>query len=98
VIERAFIVSEGNRLELADNLAIGDRDISPTPVSAPKEVTTPFNINQYRKLIDLERDYITEVLKKTYWRIEGKDGAAIILDMNPNTLRSRMRKLGIKRP
>jgi transcriptional regulator with GAF, ATPase, and Fis domain len=98
VIERAFIVSEGNRLELADNLAIGDRDITPTAEPEQKEATPPFSNNQYRKLIDLEREYITEVLKKTYWRIEGKDGAAVILGMNPNTLRSRMRKLGIKRP
>jgi PAS domain S-box-containing protein len=98
VIERAFIVSEGNRLELADNLAIGDRDITPTVEPEQKEATPPFSTNQYRKLIDLEREYITEVLKKTYWRIEGKDGAAVILGMNPNTLRSRMRKLGIKRP
>jgi hypothetical protein len=30
--------------------------------------------------------------------IEGNGGAAKVLDMNPSTLRSRMQKLGIKRP
>jgi transcriptional regulator with GAF, ATPase, and Fis domain len=30
--------------------------------------------------------------------IEGERGAAKILDMNPSTLRSRMQKLGVKRP
>ena len=49
-------------------------------------------------LSEYERRYIIKVLEKTYWRVEGPDGAAKILDMNPETLRSRMRKLGIKRP
>ena len=49
-------------------------------------------------LFEYERRYIIKVLEKTYWRVEGPDGAAKILDMNPETLRSRMRKLGIKRP
>jgi formate hydrogenlyase transcriptional activator len=30
--------------------------------------------------------------------IEGERGAAKILDLNPSTLRSRMQKLGVKRP
>jgi transcriptional regulator with GAF, ATPase, and Fis domain len=38
------------------------------------------------------------VLKQANWMIEGERGAAKILDMNPSTLRSRMQKLGIKRP
>ncbi len=49
-------------------------------------------------LTDYERQYIINVLKKTYWRVEGTQGAARILDMNPETLRSRMRKLEIRRP
>jgi transcriptional regulator with GAF, ATPase, and Fis domain len=32
------------------------------------------------------------------WVIEGPRGAATALDLNPNTLRSRMKKLGIRRP
>ena len=49
-------------------------------------------------LSEYERRYIIKVLEKTYWRVEGPEGAAKILDINPETLRSRMRKLGIKRP
>ena len=48
-------------------------------------------------LADHERDYIMQVLDQTLWRINGPKGAAHILDMHPETLRSRMRKLGIKR-
>ena len=46
----------------------------------------------------VERRHIESVLNQTHWMIEGERGAAKILDMNPSTLRSRMQKLGIKRP
>jgi transcriptional regulator with GAF, ATPase, and Fis domain len=49
-------------------------------------------------LAEYERNYIIKVLEKTFWRVEGPQGAARILDLHPETLRSRMRKLGIKRP
>jgi formate hydrogenlyase transcriptional activator len=48
-------------------------------------------------LEELERNYITTTLEKTFWKISGKGSAAEILNLNPDTLRSRMRKLGIKR-
>ncbi|MFK5856864.1 MAG: sigma 54-interacting transcriptional regulator [Bacteroidota bacterium] len=49
-------------------------------------------------LAEYERRYIIKVLEKTYWRVDGTDGAAKILEMHPETLRSRMRKLEISRP
>ena len=49
-------------------------------------------------LADHERDYIIKVLDQTLWRINGPKGAARILDMHPETLRTRMRKFGIRRP
>ena len=49
-------------------------------------------------LAEYERQYIIKVLNKTLWRVDGQHGAARILDMHPETLRSRMRKLDIKRP
>ncbi len=54
--------------------------------------------NEFRPLNDMEREYIIKVLEHTYWRVDGPHGAARILDMHPETLRSRMRKLGIVRP
>jgi transcriptional regulator with GAF, ATPase, and Fis domain len=44
---------------------------------------------------DAERQHIEAVLKQTKGVIEGPGGAARILNLNPNTLRSRMRKLGV---
>ena len=48
-------------------------------------------------LVTIERDHIQRVLIQTGGVIEGPSGAARILDMHPNTLRSRIRKLGIRR-
>jgi transcriptional regulator with GAF, ATPase, and Fis domain len=45
----------------------------------------------------VERNHILEVLMRTNWRIEGADGAAALLKLNPSTLRSRMKKLGVQR-
>jgi transcriptional regulator with GAF, ATPase, and Fis domain len=47
---------------------------------------------------DVERRHILEVLKTTGGVVEGSRGAATILGMHPNTLRSRMKKLGIAFP
>ena len=46
-------------------------------------------------LQDLERRHIEEILRQTGWRIKGDGGAAGILGLNPATLYSRMKKLGI---
>ncbi|EFK11703.1 sigma-54 interaction domain protein [delta proteobacterium NaphS2] len=44
------------------------------------------------------KDHIVGVLQSTNWRIDDAKGAALILGLNPSTLRSRMRKLGIRKP
>lgn len=43
------------------------------------------------------RMYIEHVLSECSGRIEGKAGAAELLDIHPNTLRSRMSRLGVQR-
>jgi DNA-binding NtrC family response regulator len=45
----------------------------------------------------MERDHILNVLKNSNWKINGENGAAEKLGLNPNTLRSRMKKLHIFR-
>jgi DNA-binding NtrC family response regulator len=42
-----------------------------------------------------QREYIERVLSLTSGRVDGEEGAAAILDINPSTLRSRIRKLGV---
>lgn len=49
-------------------------------------------------LQDIERSHILHNLETASWVIDGMAGAAVRLGLHPNTLRSRMQKLGIKRP
>jgi len=46
-------------------------------------------------LAEAERGHILKTLESTGWRIKGPYGAALRLDLQPSTLYSRMRKLGI---
>ena len=50
---------------------------------------------QSLSLQTLEYQHITEVLRSTGWRVYGPKGAARVLGLNPTTLYSRMKKLGI---
>jgi DNA-binding NtrC family response regulator len=56
------------------------------------------SLKDFKSLEEMERDYILRILKAKNWRIGGEDGASSILRMPSSTLRSRMKKLGIKRP
>jgi formate hydrogenlyase transcriptional activator len=49
-----------------------------------------------QSLADAEREHIVRALEKTSWRIKGPKGAATALGLNPATLYSRMKKLGIR--
>jgi len=68
-------------------------DIQHSGLSAGSEVSdSPLTLSE------LERTHIIKVLQQTRGMIAGKLGAAEILGINANTLRSRMKKLGIERP
>jgi transcriptional regulator with GAF, ATPase, and Fis domain len=82
VIERALINSSGDAIAQLDADVIGD-----TP-GAGSESTT---------LVSVERTYIEQVLHECGWRINGSGNAAERLGLHPNTLRFRMKKLGIVR-
>ncbi|MCU0254155.1 MAG: hypothetical protein MUE47_06405, partial [Acidobacteria bacterium] len=48
-------------------------------------------------MVDVERAHILRMLHASGWRIEGSRGAAVALGLKASTLRSRMRKLGVRR-
>jgi transcriptional regulator with GAF, ATPase, and Fis domain len=56
------------------------------------------NLHKDLKLEMVERNHIIDVLNKTSWRVRGQKGAANLLGLQPTTLESRMKKLGITRP
>jgi len=53
--------------------------------------------NQSGTLEELEKQIIIKALNTTGWRVSGKGGAAEILAVNPKTLESMIKKLGIER-
>jgi transcriptional regulator with GAF, ATPase, and Fis domain len=85
IIERAAILSAGETLVIQESLAPPAGGVAPGAVDL-------------RTLEQIEDAHIRQVLQQTEWVIEGKRGAAIILGLEPSTLRYRMQKLGIKRP
>jgi PAS domain S-box-containing protein len=86
VLERAVINTSGKNLQLEDTLTPG-----------PSK-QAPIEDHSLKSLSDMERNHILLALRKTNWQIHGNEGAAALLDMNPSTLRGRMRKHGIRRP
>jgi transcriptional regulator with GAF, ATPase, and Fis domain len=84
LIERAVIVSTGGELCI-------------TVPQPPANVECPAPTGEVRPFAEMERLYLLQVLEQAGWRIEGAGGAADLLGLNPSTLRSRMRKLDIKR-
>jgi len=51
-----------------------------------------------RDMKELEYENLINALDSTGWVIYGTQGAAELLGMNPSTLRSRLKTLGIRRP
>lgn len=92
LIERALILSRGGPLDASDALALGAHASRPAVVrpQAPRA-------SEVAELNDVARDHIRRALEATQGHIEGENGAARLLGLNPSTLRGRMRKLGIGR-
>jgi formate hydrogenlyase transcriptional activator len=93
VIERAAILCQGATLELDEDLL---------PMAVPETggaagEAPPQRPAGLATLEEMERAHILAALEQTGWLIEGPKGAAKILALHPNTLRSRMDKLAIKR-
>ena len=97
VLERAIILTSGTSLPL-EALQLGTvghtgrTQKNPAPTVAASERTTADTMQA------CERAHILNVCESTGWKIKGEDGAAQILGLNPGTLYSRMKKLGIRRP
>jgi formate hydrogenlyase transcriptional activator len=102
VLARAAVLSTGPVLKL-DNEVLRSPvsqtqgPINTAVVSGPSEDSSPAAHGAH-PLHEIDRRHITSVLAGTRWVIEGEHGAARVLGLHPNTLRSRMKKLNIQRP
>jgi formate hydrogenlyase transcriptional activator len=50
-----------------------------------------------RRLEEIDKEHLCNVLQSTHWRVRGQGGAAEVLGLKPTTLEARMKKLGIRR-
>lgn len=103
LIERAVVLSKGPALELEAVFPAGtpatllpaksltSSSPTPRPVTSPAPASKPLSIEE------VERAHLLSVLESTHWIIEGPRGAAQALNVNPSTMRSRMKRLGIRR-
>ena len=86
VIDRAAILGSGVRLEI--RRALGGAD-APAP-------RLDNDVDAFPTLDDAMREHIERALVRTRGKIEGATGAAKLLGLHANTLRSRMEKLGVQ--
>jgi transcriptional regulator with PAS, ATPase and Fis domain len=95
VIERALITSPDGHLDLDRALpeagAAAGSETSPPTESAGEQIYTA------EELQSLERSNIVRALESSGWKVAGERGAARLLGINPSTLSSRMKALGIRR-
>ena len=112
VIERAMVLAKGPTLELAPDSLLaapgGERSVAadsaeaapvaatptasdpPTREAAMSEATGPASLDEVCK------QHIVRLLERCDWVIEGPRGAAVLLGMQPSTLRSRLKKMGLQ--
>ena len=83
IIERAVIISEKDTLEAGDWIPADKAEAQKSKVMTTLE--------------ECEREHILKALDLTGWRVSGERGAATILGLNPSTLQSRIKKLGISK-
>ena len=103
VIDRAAILGDGERLEI--RRALGDASTSGIAVRRQHGqsngvddcMPSSLSTSTISSLDDAMRQHIQRALEVTNGRIEGPHGAAKILQINPHTLRARMKKLAIRR-
>ncbi len=85
VIERAVILSRGAALQF---------DLKPKPLPPAREENRLYTEAEWK---EKERGNLLAALAQTQGKVSGSGGAAELLQMNPNTLASRLRSLGISR-
>jgi PAS domain S-box-containing protein len=105
VVERAVILETGSlvgaeALPELDHVSAGaDAALGASlGASAPVGESHRGFVRMPRTIDTVERDYVARTLAQTDWIIEGDRGAARRLGLHPNTLRSRLKRWGLKRP
>jgi DNA-binding NtrC family response regulator len=100
-IERALLVSSGDEITIDRPLAAPRHaplsDAVPAAHGLNSAPAAASEATGGTTLVEVERQHIVAMLKRTEGVIEGPKGAAKMLDMKPSTMRYRIRKLGIRK-
>lgn len=106
VIERAAILGGGRSLDVASALGQAApsrmervqarRHLPERVVERAMQLADAFASSEVLPLDAAMAKHIESALEITHGQIEGSDGAAALLGINPHTLRARMRKLGVE--
>jgi transcriptional regulator with GAF, ATPase, and Fis domain len=94
VIERAVIMSRGDRLRL--DLALGQSQ--PIATAAVDSLSSEEHLYTDTEMRDREKANLLLALRHANWRISGDGGAAELLGLKPSTLAYRMQGFGIEKP
>lgn len=93
VMDRAAILGNGRGLEVAK--ALGVQATGPASAGVNGSAASSTQLERIVSLDEAMKRHIEAALHATHGRVEGPQGTAALLDINPHTLRARMRKLGI---
>lgn len=94
VIDRAALLGNGKGLEVTTALGWKVQKADKTELSLP--APAPQHSSIFPSLNQVMKAHIERALVLARGQVEGQAGAAVLLKIHPNTLRARMRKLGIK--
>lgn len=95
VIERAVITAKNGQLNL--DRAFPDVEEKSASAQETLKQDSDLSIRTIQDIQDLERQNILLALEQSGWKVSGEKGAAKLLEINPSTLTSRMKALGITR-
>jgi len=97
VIDRAAILGNGQTLEIAAALGGAHQSgkVERQDGTAAPSTASSTTGERLLSLNEVMRQHIERALRTSKGRVEGPFGAAAMLEINPHTLRARMRKLGI---
>jgi len=95
VIERAIIVSKGNRLQFSVPGETVETDTLSKFSAGEESETIPFTETER---LARDRKNIIAALRLTNGKISGENGAAELLGIKPTTLASRMKALSVEKP
>jgi transcriptional regulator with GAF, ATPase, and Fis domain len=97
LIERALILAQRGPLRF-DLPPAASESSAPMPAEEVDTTASKVQILTDPEMRERERANIVAALTKSSGRIHGPGGAADLLRINPSTLVSRIRKLGLKKP